>query len=85
MSIYTIVVSYSGFDSKFDDKIKKIAQRNIGGSGYSMIDGKRDLSFIFKTEESFNLNRKKFKVLEITDKDKDVQVNTFETVGPDVT
>jgi hypothetical protein len=57
MAIHNVYasVSYKGFDSEKDEAIRK-ALRAIGvrketGSGYSLVDGERDIGFAIKEEK----------------------------------
>lgn len=56
---YRLVVSYNGFDSKFDDKIINcIGNKYNTGAGYG---GVRDIDFIFNTKELAFENKLKVK------------------------
>ena len=74
-----IVVSYKGHDWDFDELVRKVAPRNNGGSGYSFVDGRRDLSFCFKTRAGFESSLKRFKVLARTKRSKSVKVEVYDT------
>lgn len=76
--IMNIVVSYKGHDGAFDELIRKIAPQNNGGSGYSFLDGRRDLSFSFKTQSAFESNLKKFKAFAKTNRSKSVRVEFYD-------
>ena len=73
-----IIVSYKGHDWEFDKLIRKIAPRNNGGSGYSFMDGRRDLSFSFKTTRAFESSLKKFKILARAKRSKFVRVEVYD-------
>lgn len=73
-----IIVSYKGHDWAFDELVRKIAPRNNGGSGYSFVDGRRDLSFSFKTRSAFESNLQKFKAFARTKRSKSVKVEVYD-------
>ena len=74
-----IIVSYAGgLDAELDELIRKIAPRNNGGGGYCFLDGRRDLSFSFKTKKAFKSSLKRFKVFAIAKRSKSVRVEVYD-------
>jgi len=49
---YRLVATYPGHDSDFDLKLEKLIRRECSGTGFNLMDGMRDVSWIFNKKDA---------------------------------
>lgn len=76
--MYRVTASYKGFDDidDFDRKLEKSVGKYRCGSGFSLVDGERDIAWVYRFEKdakkAYNkLRRLKGISVEINDEEKD--------------
>lgn len=62
---YFVNASYKGRDRDLESRIIKAAKRSENGGGYCFLDGRSDVSFVFRQETAANKAMQRIKRLKI--------------------